>query len=484
MYSSPDGISDYKYCAKPCIRHRRDYWTTLAKSFFTTLKNGKDMRKLILGSALFIASLLLAEKPLVAQRSDTMHLKKLQTIWALALKNNPTQKVYRLKTQQNVYSYKASQSYMWPSVSGSFSGQDNLKLPVTLVPGQLINQPEKTLPVQFGSKYAYTAGITASKSILDWQAIFVARVAKSNILLNELQQRAYEQSLKEQVAANFFSALIARASVNLSMKDMQYADSLIKIAQQRLDDGLGDSASVNTALIDHNNVIQNIEMSRQLYEQGINNLKELIGEKPSAVIDLDSLLNPESLQNIPVPSLGADKNLDVYALNITIADMSSKQQRAAFYPSLSLFGFAGSQQYRKDFGLSFAGSDWSDYRYLGINLDVSIFSGFGNLNKLRASKVQRVISQVQYEDGIAQSRINDEQLLQSYNHYLKASASSGANFHLYEKNLELSRQKFEEGLTDISVYFKAFEDYLNSENSHLDNLSKLFTTEATILSRN
>lgn len=444
------------------------------------------MSKLIFGPALFCSLLLLALQPICAQQqADTLHLKKLETIWSLALKNNPTQKVYRLKTQQDVYSYKASKSFIWPTVSGSFSGQDNLKLPVTLVPGELINQPDKSLPVQFGSRYAYTTGITATKSIVDWQAIYAATVAKNNILLNELQQRAYEQSLKEQVAANFFSALIARASVSLSKKDMRYADSLIKIAQQRLDDGLGDSAAVNTALINYNNVIQNIEMSGQLYEQGMANLKQLVGEKASTIIQLDSLLDPESLKDINLsPSLGADKNLDVYELNITLAELTSKQQKAVSYPTLSLVGFVGSQQYRENFGLTFSNGDWSGYSYVGINLQVPIFTGFGNLNKYRSSKVQQEISRAQYEDGRAQSEINDGQLLISYHLFLNASGASKMNFHLYEKNLELSRQKFEEGLTDITVYFKAFEDYLSSENTHLNNLSKLLATEATILSRN
>jgi outer membrane protein len=50
--------------------------------------------------------------------------------------------------------------------------------------------------------------------------------------------------------------------------------------------------------------------------------------------------------------------------------------------------------------------------------------------------------------------------------------------------VELQRQKFAEGLISIDSFQKTFEDYLHAENTHLNNLSSLFSAMASIISRN
>ena len=50
-----------------------------------------------------------------------------------------------------------------PQVSTSYSFQDFLKLPTTLLPGEFSNPPSSTpIPVKFGTKYNSTAGIDCS----------------------------------------------------------------------------------------------------------------------------------------------------------------------------------------------------------------------------------------------------------------------------------------------------------------------------------
>jgi outer membrane protein len=427
-------------------------------------------------------------------RPDSIVFHSVTEVWAAAVRDNPTQRIYRLKNGQLTDDYRAAKSYLLPQAGLAFTGQDNLKLSVTPVPGELIGQPGKTLYLTFGKEYIYNAGLTVSENVFNWQSVYQSNIAKENITLNSLQQAAYEQNLKTSTAQYYYSALIAASSLRISGRDLQLADSILTTVRGRYDQGLVDLSAVHTAEINFNNVRQNIYQSRQLYDQALQNLKLLTGCTNQQSLVLDQRLAIDSLSDNPVTptpgnepapaKVGPDKNLDVYAANTRIADLQGKFQKAAFYPTLSLDAFVGSQQYRDNFGLTFGDGAWNDYRYLGLNLNVPLFTGFYNRNKYRSAAVQARINAQQYRDAIDQGKISDSLLINTYDNYRLIVQASGRNLLLYRENLLLSRQKYEEGLISIDVWQKTFQDYLVAENTHLNNLSSLFSALASIISRN
>lgn len=415
--------------------------------------------------------------------TDTIRINSLKDLFTRVVKNNPGQEVYRLQIKQASYNYKESRSYLYPAVSGNFSGQKNLSLAVTPVPGELVQQPGTTFYAQFGKKYAYNAGINIGQNLFDWPLKLQASIAKSNILLLQSQQDAYIQTVKNQAGNYFYSALIAKTSLGLSQTDLLYADSLVVLAKQRLDEGTSDALSLNQAYINYNNVQQNISQSSQLYDQGIENLKIILGVNPYSALILNGVLNPDSLITVSGVIVGADKNLNVYIRQEMIADLQRKQQKAVAYPKLSLSGYFGDQQYGNDFGLSFEKNSWSPYRYIGFNLSVPMFTGTANHFKNKSAEAQKQIASQQYYNAVKQSQINDELLLNTYRNYRDIMKSSLHNFQLYGHNLQLNQQKYREGISNMDVYFKAFEDYLRAENTYLNNLSQLLSTLGIILSR-
>ena len=407
-------------------------------------------------------------------------------VWTTALRDNPTQRIYHLKTGQLTDEYRASQSYLLPQVAGNFSGQDNLKLSVTPVPGAIINQPGKTLYLTFGKHYVYNAGLSATENLFNWQSVFQSNIARENIDLNSLQQKAYEQNLKASSAQYYFSGLIATSSLRISGRDLQLADSILATIHNRYDQGLVDLGAVHSAEINVNNVQENILQSRQLLDQAIENLKLLTGCTVRQTITLDESIAADSIttDTNTTPTPGPDRNLDVYSANTRLAGLQTKFQKAAFYPTLSLSGFVGSQQFRDNFGLSFTDGAWNDYRYLQLNLNVPLFTGFYNRNKYRSAQALARIDAQQYRDAIEESKINDSLLVSTYDNDRLLVAASGRNLLLYRENVELSRQKFNEGLISIDSFQKTFEDYLRAENTHLNNLSSLYSALASIISRN
>jgi len=416
-------------------------------------------------------------------KTDTLVVSSKNEAIALAIKNNPTQAVYKQQILQAQYNYKASKGFLYPSASASFAGTDNLHLAITPIPGELIGKPGTTFDAQFGKKYSYNTGITFGYSLFNWQSVLQADISKNNVLLNEIQQDAYVQSLKEQVAKYYFSTLIAKASLKTILTDEVLADSLVALARQRLNVGTTDALQVNQAVINYNSVIQNKAQSQQLYDQGVENLKILIGRQAGEELTIAENLSLDSLRNDASINLNADRSLDVYQQQEKIAVLQSKAQGSVAYPQFSATGYLGDQQFRDDFGLGFNNGAWSGYRYIGINLSVPIFTGFTNSNKYKSAVVAQHIAQVQYDNAKQQSEINDRLLLKNNRDYLNMVLASENSFKLYHDNLILNQQKYTEGVSNIDTYLKAFQDYLTAENTYLNNLSQLLSIKATILSR-
>lgn len=432
--------------------------------------------------AILSAIALLMALAAAAQSGNKSTFQSLEELWQTALKNNSNQQVYMLQKQKAEADHKTAKSFIYPQAAAGFSGQDNLELATTPVPGELFGQPGKTLNLQFGTQYQYNTGLSLSKSLFDWQKKFQTKAAKENIALTDAQQGAFEQNLKIQLAQYYYSWQVANTSADIFNKDLALADSILKLTNQKFSEGLIPITPVNKAQIEYNNVQQNIYQSEELKQQALNGIKKLAGIAPTAELVLQPITNLESLYT-SAPELGLDKNLLVYPHSISFSDYQRKAVKAAFYPNLSISSYTGFQQFRDDFGMSFKSGAWSKYAYLGLNLNVPLFTGFATKNKLKSANIQKEIAEAQYKDAQNQSAINDSTLKTSFTNYLSITKTSKKTFELFKQNLELTRQQYEEGLVSLDSYLRSFEDYLNAENLYLSNLSNLLMVQASIIAR-
>ena len=402
---------------------------------------------------------------------------------AVAVKNNPTKHLYDLNVQKANIDYKTAKSFLYPSVTASATGQDNLKIAVTPVPGEIVNQPGKTLFLKFGKQYVYNGGITIARSIFNWQAMAQARVAENNISLNQAEADAYVQVLKQQTAQYYYTALVAKASVALSLKDIAAADTIVKITQQRLAEGLTDATAVNGALINYNQVLANKLQSQQLLDESLQSLHVLLGMPTNDSLVLTQQLGLQAFEDVATLNLGIDKNLQVYPHQLKAAELNTKVQKMAYAPQIGVSSYLGKQQFRDDFGLGFGSGAWSNYQYIGLSVSVPIFTGFATQNKIRSAEISKSIAEEQYRAAKQQASASDSIVLLRLASYKAVCKASADNFGLYYNNCELAKQKFDEGLVSADVYLKGFQDYLVAENTHLNNLAALFSNYAVILSR-
>ena len=113
------------------------------------------------------------------------------------------------------------QSYLGflPTVTTNANFTNNLNLQTTLVPKIIVDKNAKdgeVVPVQFGQKYIYQAGVTAQMDLLNLQTWFNTRIAKETEELNKVQLVNAKKSIYRQLASQCYSYLLAKEAARLA----------------------------------------------------------------------------------------------------------------------------------------------------------------------------------------------------------------------------------------------------------------------------
>jgi len=435
-------------------------------------------------NSFLIIFFLITAKISTANCIDTLVIPNAEVLVKLGLKNNSNLKISKLKISQSSYDYKASNYFKTPQISGTFSSEDNLKLPTTAVPGVLVGQPGKFINVSFGKPFTNSIGISAVQSVMDWQRIFQSKIANQNTQLLKAQEEQSIQNLKLQILQTYYAIITSYSAIKISKKDLQLSDSIVKIIEYKFNSGIIDESSFNLAKVNSNNIKQNIIQSTILLNQSIALLKNLVDLPVST--DLQFIL-PEQLivlNKKPLQEIGSNKSLLPLLQLVKIDSLQIKEAKARYFPKFNLLGYKGYDQFRDNLGIDFSKGSWNDYSFISLMATLPIYSGFLNKNKVKSMMYKKEISKEQLRYATQQSMLNDQNLLENYQSTVELIEISKDNFELLNKITTANFEKYINGLISLDLYFKSFEDYLKSENIYLNLVSNLQIINSNFEARN
>jgi outer membrane protein len=446
------------------------------------------MRKTRIGISIIylptILLLVLASSFSFAQSQPTiLKVATLEEVIQLSRSKNPDLKSYELNVAKNSFDMKATKAIYLPAVVGNFAGQKNFELATTPVPGEVFGQPGSVTNVQFGQNYAYNAGISLNQTVLDRGFALKVKLAKLNYESSESQKNAYLQLLDQQVSLNYYSLLISKSAISLAEQDLEASDSIVHLSEQKFKEGLLDALAVNQAKINFNVTRKNLNSSQQLYTKSRDELKLLLGMGQEDSLTIVAVIPNELPLMVASEEMSPNENINLASLQKQQAQAQVSIQKSLFIPKISLNGYYGFQQFSDDFGVSFVNNAWSTISYLGLNLSAPIFTGFASQNKLRASKIEMERAENEWKKVNLESQIHDNRLIDEYHISLRNSQLAFDAFRLYEKNKQLTFQKYSEGLISLDRYLYSFEDYLKAENAYLNSLLTTYSYYSQIISR-
>jgi outer membrane protein len=413
-----------------------------------------------------------------------IEFNSLAEVWDYALENSVENTIYQLQVDKAISDKKTTASYLYPSMHFGMSGQFNTETPVTPVPGEIMGRPGETVYLKFGQDYTYNTGVTFSKGLFDWQSRYQHKIAKTNVALKETEKALFEQHLKEQTAQVYFATLTAIKSVEIGTDDLNSADSLLQLANDKFQEGLIDALALNQAQINKITAFDRLEQNKLYLLESEYNLKTLLGINAQSSIRLTEELELEVLIG-PIDNYFTNQlSVSIFELNSEMAELERKKAGSRFLPQMDVVYYHGSMQYQQDFSFSLNSSEWQGNSYTALSFSVPLFTGFANKNNYSSVKISQNIAAINLQEEIRKTSINDSILYNSYVTSKRMAIAAQESFDISAQNVALAFSKYQEGLISLDTYLNVFDDHLAIENQYFSRLSEFMLNKATIQSRN
>ena len=181
----------------------------------------------------------------------------------------------------------------------------------------------------------------------------------------------------------------------------------------------------------------------------------------------DLLMEPDAIY---AQAVGIKPAVLSAELALDRADLAIKSAKGAYMPSLSLSAGLGTNYYtssKMDYGTFFDQMSNNFSQYVGLSLNIPIFTRFSTRNNLRTAKLNRINQELQVENV---KKALYKEIQQAYYNALNSQAkyqgSIGASRSAYE-HYRLTEEKYLNGKAGIAEYNDAKNSYLRAESDLL-----------------
>ncbi|MDB5015983.1 MAG: TolC family protein [Mucilaginibacter sp.] len=386
-----------------------------------------------------------------------------------ALRNQPAVKQASIDQEINEKNIRIGLSAWLPQVSSSDVYDHYLK-------GSPVFAPATTS----GTIREYsTLGLQASQVIYNNDVLEAARAAKYSRLYYKQNTLSSQINVVADVSKAFFDVLLSEKQLDILNEDIVRLQRSLKDAYNRYQAGVADKTDYKQATISLNNSIATRKQTAEAINSKLAYLKQIMGissdhhltlaydstrYEQEAYIDTNQKLDVNN--RIEYRLLQTQKNLD----NINV-----NYYRWGFLPSLSAVG--SYNNYYLSGSLSNLYSKAYPNAYVGLSLDLPIFTGTKRLQNLSKARLQVDRSDLDIVNSA--NTINTE--------YVQAMAgykSNYTNWQLLKQNVDLAKDvykvvslQYREGIKTYLDVIVSQSDLRTAELNYYNSLFQLLSSK-------
>ncbi|MGZ3752630.1 MAG: TolC family protein [Mucilaginibacter sp.] len=381
----------------------------------------------------------------------------------------------KLDVKSAEYNVKETIGRGLPQVNGTAGFQDYLKIPTTLLPGEIFGQPAGTfIPVKFGVKYQSNLGVSASQIIFDPDYL-VGLQARTTY--KQLYERSYNRSKIEtnvNVTKAYYQVLVSSEQIRL-------LDANLKQLKQQLDEtsaqnkqGMAEKIDVDRLAVQYNNLVTSRENTLRLLGLNYQLLKFQMGMPIEYELLLKDKLDDIKLDD-NVADIGADttfyKTRVEYGLLETQKQLNEydvKRKKGQFLPKLTANASYTSSYQNNGFGNLYSMSFPSSY--IGLTLNIPIFTGFQHVNQLRQSQITVLKAENNLISLKNALNLEASKAKITYINGLQSLNSQKQNQQLAAEVLRVSKIKYQQGVGSSIEVTQAQTALDDADNKYIQGL--------------
>lgn len=337
-----------------------------------------------------------------------------------------------------------------PQVNGSFNLTDNIKLPVSLVPGEFFGgSPGTFIPVRFGVQYSATAGADLSQVLFDGQ-VFVGLQAR-NAAMEFARKNAEitEESIAVNVHKVYYQLLIGEQQLELFHDNIERFEKLYHDTKEIYKNGFAEQLDVDKVNVTLTNLrTDSLKLKTQI-NNGYLGIKMLLGMPLTDSLVLSDKLSDELIrENLLDSAYSFEDRRDFQLLQIgkELNDFNVKRYKLMALPTVSVFGNYFTNAQRNEFDFFKSGGRWFQQSTIGLRINVPIFDGFRRRALLEQAR--SAVRKTEFDMELLKLSIQND-VASARNRFRDAVLAVDAqqkNVELAERVFDQTRKKYEQGL--------------------------------------
>ena len=217
------------------------------------------------------------------------------------------------------------------------------------------------------------------------------------------------------------------------------------------------------------------DMLKTKSDNGLTLAKMLLCKQIGLDLSTEIVLADETLSDIPVPQMGAAKDLEqIYAdrpetksleLASQIYDGKVRVARADMMPKIALMASYSVTNPNIKNGFK---KDWGGFFNAGVMVNIPIFHGFEAMSKTRKAKAEATLYRTQLEDAKNLINLQVTQLRKQEGEAFEKLTMAQNNLSSAEENLRTATVGFEEGVIDTNTALAAQTAWLKAHSEYID----------------
>lgn len=378
---------------------------------------------------------------------------------------------------------KMAKASRLPQVNAFSTLEDNVQLPVQLVPAEFVGgQPGTLAKIQFGTQYNFAAGLEASVSL--WNRPLWNKLSESHLTIEKerFNQQAQKLQIAEAVALQYYLTLLMKERRAISEQNQLNNDTLYQTAQNQY-------AAGTIELLDFNRIKtlwlkgkQSLEQAKLNEQQQTDRLKLTLGisvEEEIVLPKLAAASQEEAILAATLPTT-AYPTFHQMKLDEQLAQLNLKTEKDKRLPQIAAYARYTAQAQRNQFNFFDANEPWFGIGVIGVRIDVPIFSGFQRKSAIQQASIQTEITQKQSARFLNQQALSDQALVQDYQSSIKQLAFAQEMHQLSSKNYEIGLFKYQQGVCTVEQLISIHNERLAAENQYLNQLGNKLMYRAVI----
>lgn len=268
-----------------------------------------------------------------------------------------------------------------PQISGNINYQNNLKQPVTFIPGEFTGgAPGTFVPVTFGTKQNASATATLDQLIFDGSYLVGLQAAKAFLDFSENAAEKTNLEVRKGVINAYGSVLLSEELIAIFEKNKENLEKNLFETRKIYENGLTEEESVEQleiTLLDIetnlNNAYRSASIARQMFNVAL-------GIDVESNVLFEDSLDDLAENNISLRFLEAEVNIEEnvdykIAYNLTEQrNLELKLEKSRALPTISAFVNYGTAANSDEFSFFDGDQRWFQSSILGVNMNIPIFS--------------------------------------------------------------------------------------------------------------